>query len=123
MQPRQMVSTTPRPTPLIKQLLGDPNCALTRAETKANAANLADGFIDHIEARYGGTNMGRQELEGALVDDVPGALWTHQLIEQCRVKTTPEALQIISESKCFPKARSTANRESKCFSQGPKPSE
>ena len=94
-QPRQMVSTTPRPTPLIKQLLGDPNCAVTRAETKANAANLADGFIARIEARYGGTNMGRQELEGALIDDVPGALWTHGLIEQCRVKAAPKAMQII----------------------------
>ena len=65
-QPRQMVSTTPRPTPLIKQLLGNPNCALTRAETKANAANLADGFIDHIEARYGGTNMGSNRFGSGL---------------------------------------------------------
>lgn len=94
-KPRQMVSTTPRPTALIKRLLGETNCAVTRAETKANAANLADGFVQRIEARYGGTNLGRQELEGALIDDAPGALWTRQLIERQRVEAAPDAVQII----------------------------
>ena len=78
-----MVSTTPRPTPLIKRLLGETSCAVTRAETKANAANLADGFIGRIEERYGGTAIGRQELEGALVDDVPGAWLRRFIISAC----------------------------------------
>ena len=89
-QPRQMVSTTPRPTPLIKQLLGDLNCAVTRAETKANAANLADGFMDRIEARYGGTNMGVDRFGQGLKTDKgteilgpsnpPAVYWTSETI-------------------------------------------
>ncbi len=81
-QPQQMVSTTPRPTALIKRLLAAPETTVTRAATDANAANLAPGFMTQIVNRYVGTDLGRQELQGELVEDRPGALWTRALIER-----------------------------------------
>lgn len=65
-RPQQMVSTTPRPTPLIKRLLAAPETVVTRAATTANAANLAPSFMAQIVARYVGTDLGRQELDGEL---------------------------------------------------------
>lgn len=84
-QPRQLITTTPRPTALIKRLLKDESCAVTRAPTRANALNLAPNFLQTVMARYAGTRLGRQELDGELIEDRPDALWTRALIEQCRI--------------------------------------
>jgi phage terminase large subunit-like protein len=87
--PRTFISTTPRPQPLLKSLLAMPGCAVTQATTFENAANLARPFVDEIASRYKGTRLGRQELEGELLEDVEGALWTRAMIEEARTTVRP----------------------------------
>lgn len=82
--PRQIVTTTPRPTPLLKRLLADPLTMISRARTQANAYNLAPAFLDRIVGRYKGTRLGRQELDGELVEDRDDALWSRSLIGRAR---------------------------------------
>ena len=84
-RPRQLVTTTPRPIALLKRILADPLTAISRAGTKKNAGNLAPDFLAEMMARYNGTRLGRQELDGEIVEDTPGALWTRALIEAARV--------------------------------------
>lgn len=93
--PRQLVTTTPRPTALIKRLLGDPRTALTKAATSANAAHLAPGFLEAVLARYGGTRLGRQEIDGDMIEDVAGALWTRDMIEAARLADAPTCRKIV----------------------------
>ncbi len=83
-RPRQLVTTTPRPTKLIKRLLDEPRTVVTRMRTDENAANLADNFLVEVVGRYRGTFLGRQELDGELIEDLPGALWTRSLLGACR---------------------------------------
>jgi phage terminase large subunit-like protein len=83
--PREIVTTTPRPIPLIKRLLADPRIAVSRARTAENAQNLAPSFLDAVVGRYAGTRLGRQELDGEIIDDRPDALWTRATVEACRV--------------------------------------
>jgi phage terminase large subunit-like protein len=87
-RPRQVITTTPRPLPLLKRIMADPATALTRAATVANALNLSPAFIDAVFARYGGTRIGRQELGGEIVEERADALWSRGLIETCRVDVT-----------------------------------
>ncbi len=82
--PRQIVTTTPRPIPIIRKLINDPDCVVTRGRTYDNASNLAAPFLKQIEERYGGTRLGRQELEGEILDDMPGALWNREMIDAHR---------------------------------------
>ena len=93
--PRQLVTTTPRPTKLLKALLADPLTAVTRVSTEANAANLAPSFLEAIVGRYRGTRLGRQELDAELLEDRPDALWPRELIERSRVKGAPELRRIV----------------------------
>lgn len=74
-RPRQMATTTPRPTRLLKRLLGDKHTVVTHMATAENRAQLAPQFLDAVVARYQGTVLGRQELDGELIEDLPGALW------------------------------------------------
>lgn len=83
--PRVVVTTTPRPTPLVKALLADPATRTTYGSTYDNAANLAGSFIDKLLAKYEGTRLGLQELHAQLLGDTPGALWTGALLEASRV--------------------------------------
>ncbi|EAT08210.1 terminase family protein [Sphingobium sp. 10 DY56-G10] len=92
--PRVLVTTTPRPVPLVRSLVardGD-DVVVTRGRTADNEANLAPGFVAAMTAGYGGTRLGRQELDGELIEEVEGALWTRALIEQCRVVHVPGVL-------------------------------
>ena len=82
--PRVMVTTTPRPTRLLKSLVADPTVAISRGTTYQNRANLAGAFLQQIIKKYEGTRLGRQELNAELLDDVPGALWSRALIEAAR---------------------------------------
>lgn len=94
--PQGVVSTTPRPVPLLKKLLADVrsathpdgHSALTRFSTYANVANLAPSFVARILRRYEGTRLGRQELHAEILEDTPGALWTLKILEETRV--TPQ---------------------------------
>ena len=83
-RPRQVITTTPRPIALLKRLIADPATALTRAGTAANAYNLAPAFLKTIVARYRGTRLGRQELDGEVIEERADALWSRALIEACR---------------------------------------
>lgn len=91
--PKVIVTTTPRPLPLIKKLVVDPDTYVTRGSTFDNAGNLARPFLKQIEDRYGGTRLGRQELEGEILGDIPGALWTRSSIDDNRLKEPPEDLE------------------------------
>ncbi|MGJ0508425.1 MAG: DNA-packaging protein [Methylocystis sp.] len=93
--PRQLVTTTPRPTPLLKELLAHPATALTRALTRENAANLAPSFLEAMIAQYAGTRLGRQELDGEMVEERKDALWTRGMIESLRVKEAPPLSRIV----------------------------
>ncbi|MGI9402760.1 MAG: terminase large subunit domain-containing protein [Rhizobiaceae bacterium] len=73
--PRLMATTTPKPLPLLKRILADPATAVTRSGTKDNVANLAPGFLEYLTSRYGGTRLGRQELEGEIIEDSEDSLW------------------------------------------------
>jgi len=90
--PKAIVTTTPRPLPLIKKLLVDQDTYVTRGSTFDNKDNLARPFIKQIEDRYGGTRLGRQELEGEILDDIPGALWSRTAIDDNR-RERPEDLE------------------------------
>jgi phage terminase large subunit-like protein len=82
--PRQTITTTPRPIPLLKRLMADPATALSRAATRSNAYHLAPSFLDAIVKRYAGTRLGRQELEGEWIDERGDGLWSRALLERCR---------------------------------------
>ncbi|UFS78753.1 terminase family protein [Tardiphaga sp. 37S4] len=94
-RPRQLITTTPRPLPLIKRLLVDPRTRVTRAPTVANKDYLSPAFLDAVVGRYAGTRMGRQELDGELIEDRPDALWSRALIEACRVVEPPPLQRIV----------------------------
>lgn len=82
--PRLIATTTPRAVPLLQRLLGDSAVAVTRGSTYDNIAHLPPGFVRAVRRQYGKSLLGRQELDGELIADLPGALWTRGLIEQCR---------------------------------------
>lgn len=94
-RPRQMVTTTPRPVPLLKRLLADQRTALTKMATTDNATNLASGFFDAVVDRYQGTRLGRQELDGELIEDRDDALWKREAIDAARVTEAPEMERIV----------------------------
>lgn len=94
-QPRELVTTTPRPIPLLKKLMADPRAAITRASTRANAWNLAPAFLDAVVGRYAGTRLGRQELEGELIEERADALWTRATIEAARVEEVPPLSRLV----------------------------
>lgn len=83
--PRACATTTPRPTPLIKELVAADSTAVTRGSTHDNAQNLAGSFIEKILSKYEGTRLGRQEIDGDILDDNPGALWKRPRLDELRV--------------------------------------
>lgn len=94
-RPRLAVTTTPRRIALIRRMLDDPATVVSRAATRANSAHLAEGFLAEMERRYGGTSLGRQELDGELLEDRDDALWTRAIIEAQRVGTAPPLARIV----------------------------
>ncbi len=92
--PQVCVTTTPRPVSLVRQLAVAPDTALTRGTSFDNAANLAPGFLETMRARYGHSQLGRQELNGELVEERENALWPRAMIERAR-GTAPESFRRI----------------------------
>ena len=95
--PRVVVTTTPRPTELIRRLArsDDGTVHATTGSTYENAANLAADFIAEMRRRYEGTRLGRQELEAQILDDVEGALWDRAVIDETRTTNTPPLRRIV----------------------------
>lgn len=82
--PQTIITTTPRPTPLVRSLHTDRRTHLTTGSTYENEANLAASALDDFRERYEGTRLGRQELHAEILDEAEGALWSHALLERCR---------------------------------------
>ena len=93
--PQQVITTTPRPIPLIKEIMAMPTTQVTRGTTMDNAANLAPSFMQQIVERYQGTRLGRQELNAEILDDVPGALWTRAMLDAQRKPEAPEMVRVV----------------------------
>jgi phage terminase large subunit-like protein len=93
--PRMMITTTPRPIPALLELYSSSDCTTTKSTTYDNAANLAKSFIAAMKKNYGKTRLGRQELDGEIIEDVEGALWQRGLIEQSHVKEAPPCERIV----------------------------
>ena len=83
--PQICATTTPRPTELIRDLVKADNIVITRANTFENKNNLSPAFLEAIQQTYGGTRIGRQEIDGELIDDPKGALWLRSHIEGQRI--------------------------------------
>lgn len=90
--PQGIVTTTPKPTKLLIELLKDKRNVITSGTTYENRANLATGFFDYVISKYEGTRLGRQELNAELLTDVPGALWQREQIDASRVIKSPATL-------------------------------
>ena len=96
-KPRCIVTTTPRPTKLIRDLLSREgnDVVVTRGKTLDNAANLSPAAVERLVAKYGGTRLGRQELDGELLEDTVGALWKRSWLDRDRVDTAPDLTRIV----------------------------
>lgn len=93
--PRVVVTTTPRPTMLLRSLVSDPTVVVTRGTTYENRPNLAPDFLDQIIRKYEGTRLGRQEIEAELLDDALGGLWNRGVIEAARGRVAPAMARIV----------------------------
>ncbi len=93
--PQVVITTTPRPIKILKDLVNDPATHLTKGSTYDNLHNLADSFAQRIIARYEGTRLGRQELHAEILDDIVGALWQRAFIEDHRLKNAPDYFERI----------------------------
>lgn len=93
--PQQVVTTTPRNVAVLKAILQNPSTVVTHAPTDANRAYLAASFLDEVRSRYAGTRLGRQELEGVLLEDVEGALWSTAVIEAARREAAPQLDRVV----------------------------
>lgn len=93
--PQVIVTGTPKPFPVIKGLIADPTCHVTRGSTYENLANLAPTFRAQVVARYEGTRLGRQELNAEILEDVEGALWTSGNIGLTRVDAAPPLAMVV----------------------------
>ncbi len=92
--PRVLVTTTPRPIPLLRDMLGGDGTVVTRGRTLENGT-LSDAFLVAVNDSYAGTRLGRQELDGELIEEVEDALWTRDMLEACRVREAPELVRVV----------------------------
>lgn len=93
--PRQVVTTTPQNVEVLKAILKNPSTVATHAPTEANRAHLAASFLEEVRARYGGTRLGQQELEGLLLEEVEGSLWSAAQLDAARTETLPAFSRIV----------------------------
>ena len=93
--PRQVVTTTPKNINVLKRILNASSTVVTTAPTEANRAFLANSFLEEVRIRYGGTRLGRQELDGVLLDDLDGTFWPTDLLEASRAEKVPKLDRIV----------------------------
>lgn len=89
-RPRVVATTTPRPVKLIRDILQDPDTRIGTESTFANSANLPPKQLERLQRKYGGTRLGRQELSAEMLEDIPGAIWTRDLIDKHRLPKDAE---------------------------------
>lgn len=94
-KPQLVVTTTPKPVRLVRDLLGRSDVEVTRGSTFENQANLAPAALAQLRARYEGTRLGRQELYAEVLDDVPGALWMRERLDEHRRTEAPDQSRIV----------------------------
>ncbi len=94
-RPRAMATTTPRPVPLVRRLDKQKGVVVTRGRTVDNDMNLPPEFIASVRSAYAGTRLGRQELDGELIADAAGALWSRDLLERQRAVVAPELTRVV----------------------------
>ncbi len=94
-QPRCVVTTTPRATPLVKRLMDDPKCIVSHATSHANQAFLADGFVRGLEQAYGGSRLYRQEVAGELIAERADSLWKRDIIDRSRLNEAPPLRRVV----------------------------
>jgi phage terminase large subunit-like protein len=93
--PRVLVTTTPKPIAVLREIIADESTVVTRGATLDNASNLDPKFLARMQARYEGTRLGRQELNAELLEDVPGALWTRAMLDECKVVEPPRLQRVV----------------------------
>jgi phage terminase large subunit-like protein len=93
--PRAVLSTTPKMQPLLKQIMAAESTSMTRARTSDNAANLDASTLRYYQEKYGGTTLGRQELDAELLEDLEGALWSRALLNETRVMEAPPLRRLV----------------------------
>lgn len=93
--PQQIITTTPRPIKLLKDVLADSSTVVTTGTTFENVDNLAPRFFQEIRKRYEGTRLGLQEMYAKLLTDAPGALWKREHIDGTRVHSLPELIRVV----------------------------
>ena len=93
-RPQIVVTTTPKPRQLIKKIMGSLYTAVTRGRTRDNV-HVPQSYLDALNEDYRGTKLGRQELDGELIEDLEGALWTRDMMEASRVAALPEVRRVI----------------------------
>jgi predicted phage terminase large subunit-like protein len=94
-RPQCIVTTTPKPVPIIQNLIKRTNIVITKGNTFDNADNLAPSALRMLKEKYENTRLGRQELYAEVLDDVEGALWSPSMIEKTRVKQIPEMQRVV----------------------------
>ena len=94
-KPRAVITTTPRPTKLLREIAADPATVVTVGRTHDNRENLAPSFFESIIKRYEGTRLGRQELNAEVLEDNPNALWQRPRIDELRVSEAPELRRVV----------------------------
>jgi phage terminase large subunit-like protein len=95
-RPQQMITTTPRPLKLLKEIMARSDTVITRGSTYDNRPNLAKAFFDEVIRRYQGTRVGRQEIDAEILDDIPGALWTREMMDQARFRDAlPDFIRVV----------------------------
>lgn len=94
-QPRCVITTTPRATPLVKRLMDDPKCIVSHATSQDNQAFLADGFVQGLEQAYGGSRLYRQEVAGELIAERADSLWKRDIIDRTRLNTAPPLRRVV----------------------------
>ena len=93
--PRSIVTTTPKPLALLADIMADSQTVTTRMRTADNAANLAPSFLRTMERRYGGTRLGRQELDAEILAQREDALWTRELLDRCRRSGPTDFVRVV----------------------------
>jgi phage terminase large subunit-like protein len=88
--PQQIITTTPKPVPVLKEIMASSDTVVTRGSTYANRANLAPSFFSQVVRKYEGTRLGRQELNAEILEEAEGALWSRELIERNRKPFTTD---------------------------------